>query len=85
MLERGQFVLRMLDVEHIFYFFEIWARHRLLDVPRLPREKVGACLSFAAPVPIFVTFTRQKAEVPCLKFCARVPIFSGAMPKTLVV
>jgi hypothetical protein len=21
MLERGQFVLRMLDVEHIFYFF----------------------------------------------------------------
>ena len=68
-----------------FIFFEIWARHRLLDVPRLPREKVSARLNFAAPVPIFVTFTRQKAEVPCLKFWARVPIFRGAVPKTLVV
>ena len=68
-----------------FIFFEIWARHRLLGVPRLPREKVSARLNFAAPVPIFVTFTRQKAEVPCLKFWARVPIFRGAVPKTLVV
>jgi hypothetical protein len=68
-----------------FIFFEIWARHRLLDVPRLPREKVSARLNFAAPVPIFVAFTRQKAEVPCLKVWARVPIFRGAVPKTLVV
>jgi hypothetical protein len=74
MLKRGKFVLRMFNVEHIFYFFEIWARHRLQDVPRLPREKISARLNFAAPVPIFATFTRQKAEVPCLKFWARVPI-----------
>jgi hypothetical protein len=47
-----------------FIFFEIWARPRLLDVPRLPREKVSARLNFAAPVPIFVTFTRQNSEVP---------------------
>jgi hypothetical protein len=90
MLERGQFVLRMLDVEHIFYFFVIWARHRLLDVPRLPREKVSARLNFAAPVPIFVTFTRQKAEVRAENFghgCPflGMPIFRGAVPKTLVV
>jgi hypothetical protein len=36
-------------------------------------------------VPIFVTFTRQKAEVPCLKFWARVLVFRGAVLKTLVV
>ena len=43
MLKRRQIVSRLLNVEHIF---EIWARHRLLDVPRLPREKVSERLIF---------------------------------------
>ncbi len=51
----------------------------------LPREKVSAPSTFSAPVPILVAFTRQKTEVPCSKFWERVPIFRGAVPKTLVV
>jgi hypothetical protein len=44
-------------------------------------ESLGT-FNFSAPVPISVTFTRQKTEVPCLKFWVRVPIFWGAVPKT---
>ena len=84
MLERGQIVLRMIDDEHIFYFF------RNLDTAPLARRAETtsweslSTFNFSAPVPIFVTFTRrQKAEVPCLIFWARVPIFRGAVPKTL--
>ena len=48
----------MRDGKHIFDFFKIWARHRLLDVPRLPREKISAPSTFSAPVPIYTTKNR---------------------------
>ena len=64
---KEQIILRVRDDKHIFDFFKTWARHRFLDVPRLPREKVSAPSTFSAPVPILVAFTRQKNRGAVLK------------------
>ncbi len=67
----------MRDAKHIFDFFKLWARHRLLDVPRLPREKVSAPSTFSAPVPILVAFTRQKNRGAVLKILGTGANFQG--------
>ncbi len=69
---------------NIFLIFQNWARHRLLDVPRLTREKVAAPSTFSAPVPILGRIYMTKKQSAVLKILGTGANFQGLpCPKRL--